>query len=189
MFVRLFPRELLRRVPFRRRERQDADFAVVLVAVVHLHVRGIGKFDRHPSAALDVDAREDELSHGVRRRDPRAAAHRPSRAVLHLEGKPPLRAALGGMAYHVVPFRAEALDLRLYAGPLAVADLPVEELDARDARIAQSVEIGVEPGFRHVPADQVEPRLGTMFLRRILERGKFDGRQGGRHPNRDRRAK
>ena len=105
-------------------------------------------------------------------------------------GEPPLRAALGGMAYHVVPVCAKALDLRLHAGPLAVADLPVEELDARDARIAQSVEVGVESRFRHVPADQVEPRLGTMRLRRILERGKFDRRrQGGRHPNRNRRAK
>ena len=170
LLVRRLPHELFRRVALWRRERQDADFAVVLVAVVHLHVRGIGKPGRHPSAAFDIDARIDELSHGVRRRDPRAAAHRPSRAVLHLEGEPPLRAALGGMAYHVVPFRAEALDLLLYAGPLAVADLPVEELDARDAHIAQSVEIGVEPGFRHVPADQVEPRLGTMLLGRILER-------------------
>ena len=56
----------------------------------------------------------------------------------------------------------------------------VEELDAGDSGGRHRVKVRRQAAFRHVAADEMEPRLGAMVLRRVEECVGLHGRQCSR---------
>ena len=98
--------------------------------------------------------------------DPRAAAHRPSRAVLHVERKAEPRAFVCRELDEIVPLLAQTPDLLARARPPA-AELAVEKLNAADSRRLDRLEICREPFARDVAADEVKPRLRSMIAPRL----------------------
>ena len=179
---------LIRRASQRRRERNVTDIVPVAVRIAErwrnrngrnalLRVR-IGRRGRRPSR-LDVPSCIHELPHGVRRRDPRAATHRPARTILHLERHAKPCALVCGMHHEIVPLCAQTRNLFGDAIPsLCLSVLAVEELDAAEARILERLQVCRQPRLGHIAANDMEPcfRATVHSCRHSRQRGSKDHR-------------
>ena len=102
------------------------------------------RIERRPLPRLE----RDELAHRLVGRNPGASAHRPARAVLHLEGEPLAVALRLGEFDEVRPLLAQAGN--------RLGDARLERRDVRGASFR-----------RRLPADNVKPRLRRTSALRI----------------------
>ena len=117
-------------------------------------------FKRRHLSGLETN----QLPHRIRWRDPRATAHRPTGAILHFKLEPQPRTFLRGMAYDLIPFRAQARNALRCPRPFGVlSNLPVKELNTAKSSIGQSFQVSRQPFFRNVAADQMKPCLRSTI--------------------------
>ena len=130
-----------------------------------------------PVPCRGIRAAPGQMAHRIRRFDPRAARGRPSRAVLHRKAQPQPVRLFCGMLHHVVPHRAQRRDLGFDARPRA-AELPVEQLHARNPRSGNRLEVFGNSLGRYIAADEMEPRLGIVDPGRRPEIGNIVSPEG-----------
>ena len=145
------------------RKRQHGDVMVV----ARLRMRHVGTLQRDGtrlSVSFHVCRRADEPPLGRLVRDPRPARHRPAGTVLHLEREAEPTTFARGMGDQIVPRRAQAGNLPVFQPrPRRDARMAsaMKELDARKARVPDGLQVGGQPLFRRISANDMKPRLGA----------------------------
>ena len=110
------------------------------------------------------------MSHSLFGRNPRAAAHSPTRTSLQAEAKSEAMSLFGSMLDKRFPFRTQALHMLLCTWPIGrVTHLSMKELNTLNPRCRDGLKVASDALATDAAVEEMEPSLGIENAVRLEE--------------------